>query len=213
MLYPKINQARSIIDLSGIWNFKLGDENEPTESFIKPADMEVIAVPASYNDQKDDAPYRNHYGWAFYEREIVVPSYLKEQRRVLRFDAVTHNAKVYINGNLVITHKGGFLPFEVDITELVAAGSKASVAVAVDNRVNHSTLPVGNEGATAFFGSDNPGVPSVESAKLWRRKQNLPNFDFFNYAGLNRPVRIYTTPMSYIKDITLIPDGIAVIVK
>lgn len=206
MLYPKINQARSIIDLSGIWNFKLGDETEPAENFIKPGDMEIIAVPASYNDQKDDAPYRNHYGWAFYEREIVVPSYLKEQRRVLRFDAVTHNAKVYINGNLVTKHKGGFLPFEVDITELVAAGSKVSVAVAVDNRVNHSTLPIGNEGATAFFGSDNPGVPSVESAKLWRRKQNLPNFDFFNYAGLNRPVRIYTTPVSYIEDITLIPD-------
>ena len=206
MLYPKINQARSIIDLAGIWNFKLGDETEPTDSFIKLADMEVIAVPASYNDQKDDAPYRNHYGWAFYEREIVIPSYLKEQRRVLRFDAVTHNAKVYIDGKLVMTHKGGFLPFEIDITELVAVGSKASVAVAVDNRVNHSTLPVGNEGATAFFGSDNPGVPSVESAKLWRRKQNLPNFDFFNYAGLNRPVRIYTTPVSYIEDITLIPD-------
>ena len=144
MLFPKMNQVRSIIDLAGIWNFKLGDENDPADTFTKPEDMEVIAVPASYNDQKDDAPYRSHYGWAYYEREIVVPSYLKEQRRVLRFDAVTHNAKVYINGELVTTHKGGFLPFEVDITELVEAGSTASVAVAVDNRVNHSTLPIGN---------------------------------------------------------------------
>lgn len=58
----------------------------------------------------------------------------------------------------------------------------------------------------AFLGSDNPGVPSVEAAKLWRKKQNLPGFDFFNYAGLNRPVRIYTTPKAYIEDVTIVPD-------
>lgn len=206
MLYPKTNEARSIIDLAGVWNFKLGDDKEPGTCFEKPEDMEVIAVPASYNDQKDDVSYRNHYGWSYYQREVVIPTYLKGQRRVLRFDAVTHNAKIYINDNLVMTHKGGFLPFELDITDLIPVGDKASIGVAVDNRVNHSTLPIGNEGATAFFGSDNPGVPSVESAKLWRKKQNLPNFDFFNYAGINRPVRIYTTPLAFIKDITLIPD-------
>ena len=76
----------------------------------------------------------------------------------------------------------------------------------MDNRISHSTLPIGNEGNIAFFGSDNPGIPSVEAAKLWRKKQNLPNFDFFNFAGINRPVRIYSTPASYIRDITLIPS-------
>ncbi|EKC65326.1 Beta-galactosidase/beta-glucuronidase, partial [human gut metagenome] len=70
----------------------------------------------------------------------------------------------------------------------------------------HSTLPIGNEGNIAFFGSDNPGIPSVEAAKIWRKKQNLPNFDFFNFAGINRPVRIYSTPASYIRDITLVPS-------
>ena len=58
----------------------------------------------------------------------------------------------------------------------------------------------------AFFGSDNPGVPSVEAAKVWRKQGNLPNFDFFNYAGINRPVRLYTTPVSRICGLTLIPD-------
>lgn len=32
------------------------------------------------------------------------------------------------------------------------------------------------------------------------------NFDFFNYAGLHRPVKIYTTPRSYIEDIVIVPD-------
>lgn len=135
----------------------------------------------------------------------MVPAYMKDERRVLRFDAVTHNAKVYLNQELVMTHKGGFLPFEIDITDLIPAGEKALLGVAVDNRVNHGTLPVGNEDV-AFFGSDNPGIPSVESAKQARRKQNFPNFDFFNFSGIHRPVRIYTTPVSYIEDIVLVPD-------
>ena len=206
MLYPRENRVRGVIDLGGVWNFKLGDEKEPGDSFVMGEDTELMAVPASYNDQKDDPKYRNHYGWAYYERKITVPSYLKGQRLVLRFDAVTHAAKVYLNGRFLTAHKGGFLPFEVDVTDQLVPGETAELVVAADNRVNHSTLPVGNEGSTAFFGSDNPGVPSVEAAKVWRKPQNLPNFDFFNYAGINRPVRIYTTPAAYIDDITLVPD-------
>ena len=206
MLYPKENAARGIIDLGGVWNFKLGDETDPGETCSIGKDTEPIAVPASYNDQKDEPAYRNHYGWVYYERKVTVPSYLKNQRLVLRFDAATHRAKVYINGVLAAEHKGGFLPFEIDVTGQIEAGVTAELVVAVDNRVNFSTLPIGNEGTTPFFGSDNPGVPSVEAAKVWRKPQNLPNFDFFNYAGLNRPVRIYTTPQAYLEEITLVPD-------
>ena len=49
-------------------------------------------------------------------------------------------------------------------------------------------------------------MPSVEAAKRWAKPQNIPNFDFFNYAGINRPVRLYTTPEIYIDDITLVPS-------
>lgn len=209
MLYPIMNRSRSLIDLGGIWHFQLGDETEPEDTWSAPQEMELIAVPASYNDQKDDPSYRNHYGWAYYERTVVLPALLcgnNGQRQVLRFDAVTHVAKVYINGKLIMTHKGGFLPFEVEITDLIPEDGHLTIGVAVDNRISHSTLPIGNEGNIAFFGSDNPGIPSVEAAKLWRKKQNLPNFDFFNFAGINRPVRIYSTPASYIRDITLVPS-------
>ncbi|HCD5639428.1 TPA: beta-glucuronidase, partial [Enterococcus faecium] len=33
--------------------------------------------------------------------------------------------------------------------------------------------------------------------------ENLVNFDFFNYAGIHRPVKLYTTPKDYISDITI----------
>ena len=208
MLYPEINKARSIIDLGGEWNFRLSDENhdngEADRTFIKAGT--TMAVPASYNDLKEDPEYRSHCGWAYYHRVFTIPGIFATERIVLRFDAVTHYAKVYLNGTLIAEHKGGFLPFEIDITDKIRCGEEAELIVAVDNRINHSTLPMGNEEGTAFFGSDNADVPSVAAAKKWRKPVNLPNFDFFNYAGINRPVRIYTTPRSYIRDITITTD-------
>lgn len=198
MLYPQANAARAVQDLSGVWQFRLGPDDPWT----------TMAVPASYNDQKPDPALRNHVGVAYYRRRFTVPALLAGQRRVLRFDAVTHDAVVRLNGRELCRHKGGFLPFEADITGLVAPGETAVLDVAVDNRIHHGTLPVGNEGGTAFFGSDNAGIPSVEAGK--RRQQergvNLPNFDFFNYAGITRPVRLYTTPENHIRDITLAPS-------
>lgn len=79
MLYPKMNHARSLTDLGGIWRFKLGDETEPGEIWNSPQEMELISVPASYNDQKDDPAYRNHYGWAYYERTVELPAFLYKQ--------------------------------------------------------------------------------------------------------------------------------------
>ena len=50
MLYPVINEKRQIIDLNGIWNFKLEDDASPVD-ISKPLDTElVMAVPGSYND-------------------------------------------------------------------------------------------------------------------------------------------------------------------
>ena len=194
-MYPQTNAARSVRDLSGVWDFRF-NANDP---------WQPIAVPASYNDQSPDPEFRRHYGMAYYRTNFTVPA---GARRVLRFDAVTHNAVVRLNGEEIATHRGGFLPFEADITALAQPGETVTLEVEVDNRIGHSTLPVGNEGGTAFFGSDNAGIPAVEAGKARQQMQgvNLPNFDFFNYAGITRPVHLYTTPADYIADIALVPQ-------
>ena len=198
MLYPQSNSVRTILDLSGIWSFRLSQDQA----------WQNIAVPASYNDQSPDPEFRNHAGLAWYRTRFTIPALLKGQRIFLRFDAVTHSARIFINGQEAAAHRGGFLPFEVDLNGLAEPGSEVLLEVEVDNRINHSTLPIGTEGGTAFFGSDNPGITAVEAGK--RRQQekgiNLPAFDFFNYAGINRPVRLCSTPLSYIEDVTILPS-------
>ena len=198
MLYPQSNAARSVMDLSGLWRFQLKQD----------APWRYIAVPASYNDQFPEAEFRNHAGLSWYQTRFTVPAFFSGQRLILRFDAVTHSARVLLNGKEIGSHRGGFLPFEIEITDIVAPGETAELLVEVDNRINHGTLPIGTEGATAFFGSDNPGITAVEAGKRRQREMgiNLPAFDFFNYAGIQRPVRLYTTPRAYIRDITLVPS-------
>lgn len=206
MLYPKLNEARMLLELGGVWDFQTaGAESCPAGWMGKPLEAPLsMAVPASYNDQKDDVDLRAHYGWVVYQRKFTLPRLLEGQRTVLRFGAVTHGAEVWLNGVKLGSHQGGFLPFEFEVGRYLVSGENL-LSVAVDNRVNWSTLPVGNEGAVAFFGSDNPGIPSIELAKTRAKPQNRPNFDFFNYAGITRPVWLYTTPRDYIRDITLVP--------
>lgn len=206
MLYPQTNKARNIISLNDLWKFRLlKQESDFTPGMILEDDFEWIAVPASYNDQKEDPAYRRFAGLSVYQREVTLPAIFSTERSVLRFDAVANSAVIYLNDIEIGSHKGGYLPFEIELDPYLAAGETAVLTVLVDNRVNRSTLPVGNEKGTAFFGSDNAGIPSVEAGKDYQEAINLPNFDFFNYAGINRPVRIYTTPKTYIRDITLVP--------
>ena len=57
-----------------------------------------MAVPGSYNDQGEDTALRDHYGWAFYQKMVTLPALCAGQRVVLRFGAVTHKAKVWLDG-------------------------------------------------------------------------------------------------------------------
>ncbi|MBB5265366.1 beta-glucuronidase [Catenibacillus scindens] len=198
MLFPVLTESRCVIDLSGTWNFKadacgVGFKEMWYASRLR--DARTMPVPAAYNDMKEDAALREHYGWVFYQRNVSVPAALKSQRVVLRMEAVAHKARVYFNGRLLCEHKGGFLPFETELGEVLKPGENL-LTIAVDNRIDRTTLPVGGD---CPFGTSEP---------VKDQKQNYPRFDFFNYAGIIRPVKIYTTPKDYICDVTLVPSVI-----
>ncbi|HZG84044.1 beta-glucuronidase [Paenibacillus sp.] len=192
MLYPIVTETRGVIDLNGIWNFRVDSGKGFQENwFLAPLQNAIpMPVPASYNDIGVYAEIRNHVGWVWYEREFVVPNMMLSERIVLRFGSATHKAIVYVNGNVVVEHVGGFTPFEAEIHSYLKSG-KNRLTVAVNNIVDGTTVPVGKYSET-----DVPGVGRII--------RNQANFDFFNYAGLHRPVKIYTTPATYIKDIAVV---------
>ena len=189
MLYPINTVSRAVIDLSGVWNVLLetGDEGEiSVEHPLKKGDS--VAVPGSFNDQLVDNEKRSHIGNIWYERYFSIPDYLSSERKVLRFGSVTHAASVYLNGELIGEHKGGFTPFEIDISDNIRSGENR-LTVCVSNIIDYTTLPV--------------GVYTEELVDGKVTRDVSENFDFFNYAGLHRPVKIYTTPKSFISDLEI----------
>ena len=202
MLYPILTPARFFSDLSGVWDFKLDNGRGFSEEwYARPLEEPMaMPVPASYNDLKEGIDFRDHYGWVFYQRKVSLPSSLKGQRIVLRCDAVTHHARVYLGKEMICEHKGGFLPFEVELDGRITEGEQL-LTIAVNNVIDYTTLPVGGE-ADMLSGM----VGNMGAGAEGRKPQNHPNFDFFNYCGITRPVRIYTTPQDYIADISLVPE-------
>ena len=129
-------------------------------------------------------------GTVWYEKNSHCRNISVGKRSYCVFGSVTHNAEVYLNGKKIAEHKGGFLPFEVKINEHLENG-KNRVTVAVDNILDESTLPV--------------GMYKEETVNGRTKKYNDPNFDFFNYAGIHRPVKIYTVPEVHVTDLTVSP--------
>lgn len=192
MLYPIATESGTVLDLNGIWKFMIDKETEEIDVTQPLPTKDVIAVPASFNDQALLQEIREHCGYVWYEKEFTIPNVLRDQRIVLRFGSATHEAWVYVNGQFAVHHKGGFTPFETEINEYLVPGTNR-VTVRISNILDHTTLPVGNY-----------SEERDENGRIIRKVDE--NFDFFNYAGLHRPVKIYTTPRNYIKDIVIVPN-------
>ncbi|MFV0379568.1 MAG: beta-glucuronidase [Anaerorhabdus sp.] len=185
MLYPIATESRQLISLDGIWRFKLDKialNEEQAGKALK--DYMSMPVPASYNDIPSLNEVRNHQGWVWYERDLVIHKDLLNERLLLRFGSATHKARLYVNGKFLLEHIGGFTPFEIELNDIVKPG-KNLLQIAVSNILDNTTIPVGQVSGEG---------ENTKSKGL---------FDFFNYAGIHRPVKLYTTPKTYLKDITL----------
>ncbi len=189
MLKPQSNQCREVINLDGIWDFKVDhkDEGLSQKWWNSKLDTKLdIAVPSSYNDLFTDIAIREHVGWVWYQREVRVPRGWSNERINVRVDAATHEGIVYINGAEVARHVGGYMPFSADITEYVKAGETFRLTIAVNNVLTNETIPPGE-------------VLTLDTG----RKQQTYLHDFYNYSGLHRSVWLYSTPKTAVKDVTV----------
>ena len=190
MLRPQDNRTRESKRLDGRWSFRF-DQNDVGRTerwYATPlADAREMAVPSSYNDIFTTQAEREHVGAVWYQRDVFVPRGWADLRILVHFEAVTHTAAVYVNDHEVVAHRGGYLPFEVDITDRVTAGAPARISVRVDNTLTWQTIP--------------PGV--IETTAAGEQAQRYFH-DFFNYAGIHRSVWLMARPHHSIDDITIV---------
>lgn len=199
MLYPLATRTRAIAELNGMWRFAFdptpGKEGAGFAAgfFERPLENAVsMPVPSAWNDLFEEQADRDFVGWVWYERDFELGPRRPEEDRVLRFGSATHRARVYLNGRFVMEHEGGFTPFEAVVDDFLIAG-KNRLTVAVCNILDYTTLPIGN-------------YSERDRGDGKKKPVNRPNFDFFNYAGLQRPVLLYSVPRTRIDDIDIIAD-------
>lgn len=198
MLYPRESETREVKSLDGLWIFAKSEIEKPGEGlrsqwYSKPLSESTsvlkMPVPSSYNDIIEDEKLRDHVGTVWYEKNFFVPKSWSDQRTWLRFGSVHYEAYVWVNGNLVVRHAFGHLPFEAEITNFINYGSENRVTVLCDNVLLQTTIP---QGKIVEQDSDS-GKDIIQQY----------SFDFFNYAGIHRSVHLYTTPTIYIKEVII----------
>jgi beta-glucuronidase len=189
MLRPQDTATRERKSLTGLWRFRLdkAGEGRSAEWFRRPlADAREMAVPASFNDIAVDAAVREYFGDIWYQTGVRVPRGWDGQRIVLHFESATHRATVWVNDAEVVSHEGGYTPFEAEVTEHVRAGAETRITVVVNNTLNWQSIP--------------PGV--IEDTPDGKRQ--IYFHDFFNYAGIHRPVWLYATGRAHLTDVTVV---------
>lgn len=114
--YPRPQLQRdSYINLNGLWDYAFTQ----TDDFPQKFDGKILVPfsPESELSRVNRQLMPDEVLW--YSTHVVLPDDFKKDRIILHFGAVDQYAEVYVNDNLVITHTGGYTPFQVDITNFV----------------------------------------------------------------------------------------------
>lgn len=147
--YPRPQLARpsaaspTWTNLNGLWQFASWDGFSPIP-FGQDLGGKVL-VP--YPIESVLSGVQKHYDYMLYRRTVDVPKdYTKDGKHVrLNFGAVTYDATVFVNGQQIARHLGGYDAFSADITSALRAGGPQEIIVAVHSPVDGEHIPVGKQ--------------------------------------------------------------------
>ncbi len=128
------------ISLNGTWKFTMTPPEKFWGNEIDFQNWSDIQVPGECQMQgfaiKHDVPYA-------YKHQFEVPSDFEGKQIQLNFYGVYSYARVWVNGNFVREHFGGFTKWSCDITELVKAGEEAILTVEIVDRIDDISFASG----------------------------------------------------------------------
>lgn len=116
--YPRPNMVRdSYLNLNGEWEYCISDSKETKHydgTIIVPFSPETMLSGVQKMVMPED--------YLHYRKEFVLPEGFRKDRVLLHFGAVDQECEVFINGQKVGSHIGGYLAFCFDITAYLAEG-------------------------------------------------------------------------------------------
>ena len=117
----------------------------------------------------------------YYRRSFSLPEGFNVGRVLLHFGAVDYACTAFVNGRQVGTHKGGYLPFDFDITDAIKEG---------DNELTLTVTDPSEEGSQAR------GKQIMGGSGIW----------YIPTSGIWQTVWLESVPKTYIRAIRLTPD-------
>ncbi|HBI72400.1 MAG TPA: glycoside hydrolase family 2 [Lachnospiraceae bacterium] len=170
--YPRPQFVRkNWANLNGVWDFsfddgKLGETEKWYEIF--PIDKTIL-VPFTYETKlssiQEDADYDtvDYHDTVWYHRKLSVDGKkLAESKLLLHFEGSDFMTKVWVNGKLAGSHRGGYSRFSFDISTIVSDGEN-DVVVKVEDSCDASQ-PRGKQ----RWKKENFGCWYVQTTGIWK---------------------------------------------
>ncbi len=140
--YPRPQMERAEwLNLNGLWEYAI------TEISAEPSKYEGhILVPFAVESALSGVGRKVTDQQAlWYERQFEVPEAWNGQRIMLNFGAVDWKAEVYVDGQKAGEHTGGYTPFSMDITDLLAKAKKHELKLKVTDQTDKWFQPRGKQ--------------------------------------------------------------------
>lgn len=145
--YPRPQLVRKDwLNLNGLWQLGFGKEGEAPPAGGTGLNEQIL-VPFPVESALSGV--MKHADRLWYRRTFRVPAAWNGQRVLLHFGAVDWEATVWVNGKELGTHRGGYDPFEFDVTDALKAGDGGDqdqeLLVRVFDPTNEGTQPRGKQ--------------------------------------------------------------------
>lgn len=142
--YPRPHLVRSEwVNLNGLWNYSI----QPLVNTTQPAQFDgSILVPFAVESALSGVQKtvgKDSVLW--YQRNFTVPANAKSKKILLHFGAVDWQCDVFVNDQLVGTHKGGFDPFSFDISAALRKKGVQKLVVKVWDPSDEGPQPRGKQ--------------------------------------------------------------------
>ena len=162
-------QQSQVLSFNQGWEFQKSSHN--AKSF-KPSKQNWQSVDLPHTTQIEPLLVNNQWqGIAVYQKQFSAHSDWKGQTVYIRFEGAMKVATVWLNGELLGKHLGGYLPFTFDISSVLSFDKDNVLVVELDNKDNYITGP-----------------------------KPLQKLDFNTYGGLYRDVNLIVKPQVHISD-------------
>lgn len=106
------------LNLNGAWQFELDQGDSGLERGLRDRDLHSeILVPFAPESDASGIGQTDFLQAVWYRRTVTVPPEWEGKQVRLHFGAIDHDATVWVNGEEVTRHRGGFTSFSADLGE------------------------------------------------------------------------------------------------